>query len=106
MVPGRDRMVEIPESDLLHLLICALSFNSRIPFGIPPERVWDVLSEEGRQWLTAQIPGEFPEPVIYFVIDRKQRKVTPFATLGEASVQVHTLQVLDPEGDYEIFTGM
>lgn len=60
MIPGKDRVVEIREDDLLHILHCALNQGSRIPFGIPPERVWEVLSEEGKQWIWS-LRGDNPE---------------------------------------------
>jgi hypothetical protein len=60
MPPIPDARIEISQADLLHVLLCALSYDARLPYGLIPEGIYGALNAEGKQWIDSQPPPGEP----------------------------------------------
>jgi hypothetical protein len=42
-------MAEVSDGDLGMLVICASGYGSRLPYGLVPDRIWELLTPEWRR---------------------------------------------------------
>jgi hypothetical protein len=61
-----DAQITISQADLIHVLRCALFWDSKLPYGQVPPKIWEALNQEGKDWVIENMgkPGskETDEP--------------------------------------------
>lgn len=53
--------VTLDQADLIHVLMCALSYDVMLPYSQVPPAVWAVLTDAGKDWVRQQVKNNAEE---------------------------------------------